>query len=436
MPSSVSRRSFLGHFVAPAAAFGAGAIAMPRRSAGGVLAELAATPGASDEIARDERYWFAVQQAFTIDRGIVNFNNGGVCPSPAVVQQAMARNLALSNEAPAYTMWRVLEPQKEAVRERMARFFGCGPDEVAFTRNASESLQICQLGLDLEPGDEVLTTTHDYPRMITTFRQRERRDGIVLRQFPLPIPAEDPGEVVRRFEQNVTERTRLLLVSHMVNITGQILPVRQVVAMARARGIPAIVDGAHSFGHFPFRAADLDCDYFASSLHKWLFAPFGTGLLHVRRERIAGLWPLMAAEEKQDADIRKFEEIGTHPCPNHLAIADALTFHEGIGPERKAARLVYLRDRWARRLLEHDRVRLHTSLRPGLACGIATVQLEGVPSAKLAEHLWERHRIFTVAIEHAEFEGIRVSPSVYSTLEEVDRFAEAMEAVLSSPTAL
>jgi selenocysteine lyase/cysteine desulfurase len=342
----------------------------------------------------------------------------------------MARNLAFSNEAPAYTMWQVLEPQREAVRERMARYFGCDTEEVALTRGASESLQICQLGFDLSPGDEVLTSTHDYPRMVTTFRQRERRDGIVLRQFSLPIPAEDPEEVVRRFEQHVTERTRLILVSHMVNITGQILPVREVVAMARRRGIPAIVDGAHSFGHFPFRHADLDCDYFASSLHKWLFAPFGTGLLYVRRDRIAGLWPLMAAEEKQAADIRKFEEIGTHPCPNHLAIADALTFHLGIGPERKAARLVYLRDRWAKRLLEHAGVRLHTSLKPGFACGIATVQLEGLPSARLAKHLWDRHRIFTVAIEHAEFEGLRVSPSVYSTVEEVDRFAEAMERVL------
>jgi isopenicillin-N epimerase len=433
---ALSRRTLLGHFLPPATALAA-ATFLPRPRSASALAELAATPGAADDIARDERYWFGVQQAFTIDRGIVNFNNGGVCPAPAVVQQAMARNLAFSNEAPAYTMWRVLEPQKEAVRERMARFLGCDTEEVAFTRNASESLQICQLGLDLERGDEVLTTTHDYPRMITTFRQRERRDGIVLRQFPLPIPAEEPKEVVRRFEQHVTDRTRLILVSHMVNITGQILPVREVVAMARRRGIPAIVDGAHSFAHFPFQIADLDCDYYASSLHKWLFAPFGTGLLYVRRERIAGLWPLMAANEDQGADIRKFEEVGTHPCPNHLAIGDALTFHQGIGPERKAARLVFLRDRWAKRLLEHDRVRLHTSLRPGFACGIATVQLEGVPSARLAEHLWERHRIFTVAIEHPEFEGIRVSPSVYSTIEEVDRFAEAMELVLRQglPTA-
>ena len=426
----LSRRSFLSHFVPPAVALATGATAAPRRSAGAAIQELAATGGSAEEIARDERYWLSVQQAFTIDRSIVNFNNGGVCPAPAVVQDAMARNLAFSNEAPAYTMWQVLEPQREAVRERMARYLRCDTEEIALTRGASESLQICQLGFDLSPGDEVLTSTHDYPRMITTFRQRERRDGILLRQFPLPIPAEDPGEVVRRFEQHVTERTRLILVSHMVNITGQILPVREVVAMARRRGIPAIVDGAHSFGHFPFELGDLDCDYFASSLHKWLFAPFGTGLLYVRRDRIAGLWPLMAAEEKQAADIRKFEEIGTHPCPNHLAIADALTFHLGIGPERKAARLVYLRDRWAKRLLEHGGVRLHTSLKPGFACGIATVQLEGLPSARVAEHLWNRHRIFTVAIEHAEFEGIRVSPSVYSTLEEVDRFAEAMERVL------
>jgi selenocysteine lyase/cysteine desulfurase len=326
-------------------------------------------------------------------------------------------------------MWRILEPQKEAVRQRMARAFGCDTEEIAFTRNASESLQICQLGFDLEPGDQVLATTQDYPRMITTFRQRERRDGIELVQFKIPIPAEDPDEIVRLYEAHVTERTRLILISHMVNITGQILDVKPVVQMARRRGIPTIVDGAHAFAHFPFRHADLDCDYYASSLHKWLFAPIGTGLLYVRKDKIAGLWPLMAAADTQDDDIRKFEEIGTHPCPHYLAIGDALTFHQGIGPENKAARLVYLRDRWAKRVLEHDRVRLHTSLLSGKACGIATVQIVGVDTAELASHLWNRHKIFTVAIQHEEFEGIRVSPSVYSTIEEIDRFAEALEGV-------
>ena len=197
--------------------------------------------------------------------------------------------------------------------------------------------------------------------------------------------------------------------------------------MARKRGVPVIVDGAHTFAHWDFDHRDLDCDYYATSLHKWLFAPHGTGLLYVRKDRIPGLWPMMAAPDRMDDDIRKFEEIGTHPAANYLAIAEALTFHQGVGPARKGARLIYLRDRWAKRLLEHDRVRLHTSLEPGNACGIATVQIDGLDPVDLAGHLWDAHRILVVAIKHPEFEGIRVSPSVYSTIQEVDRFSDIME---------
>ncbi len=421
----LNRRTLLSF--APAAALAS--YLKPGRAAA-IGRNLSRETEAPEVSARNEALWSEVQQAFTVDRSMVNFNNGGVSPSPRVVQEALSRYLAYANEAPARTMWKVLEPGKETVRQRLAKAFGCDAEEMAITRNASESLQICQLGIDLEPGDEVLTTTQDYGRMVTTFKQRERRDRIVLKQFEIPIPAEDPAEVVRRFEAEISPRTRVILMCHMINLTGQILPVKEVVHMARKRGIPVIVDGAHAFAHFPFDHRDLDCDYYASSLHKWLFAPFGTGMLYVRREHIRDLWPLMAAQESQGDDIRKFEEIGTHPCPNFLAIAEALTFHEGIGAERKAARLVYLRDRWANRLREHHRVRLHTSQKPGFACGIGNVQIEGIESRALADYLWEEHRIFVVAIKHDEFEGLRVSPSVYSTIDEVDRFREAMEGVL------
>ena len=423
----LDRRRFLGALAAPAVA---SAAALRPSRALAVVEALAGHPGSPEEVAADEGYWREAQQAFTVDRSLVNLNNGGVSPSPAVVQAAMKRHLDYSNQAPPYTMWQVLEPQREPVRERLARFFGCDAEEIALTRNASEGLQICQCGFDLGPGDEVLTTTQDYPRMIDTFRQRSAREGIVLRQVAIPVPAEDPAEVVRRFEEGVTERTRLILVCHVINLTGQILPVREVVALGRRRGIPVVVDGAHGFAHFPFTSADLDCDYYATSLHKWLFAPHGTGLLYVRRERIAGLWPLTAPPERLRGDIRKFEEIGTHPAANTLAIAEALTFHLGLGPERKAARLRYLTRRWAERLLEHDRVRLHTSLDPRFSCGLATVQVEGVGAVDLARHLWEEHRILVTAIEHPEVEGIRVTPSVYTTLEEIDRFVEAVEGVV------
>ncbi len=427
-----TRRRFLGAIGLPSVAAATGfPLPVPRLSeTSRILESLAEHPGSPAEIATDETYWADVARAFTVDRSLVNLNNGGVSPAPGYVQEAMKQHLDYSNQAPVYTMWRILEPQREAVRQRVAREWGVHAEEIAFTRNASESLQTLQLGIDLEPGDEVLTTNQDYPRMITTFQQRERREGIVLKQFSIPVPAEDPADIVRRFEQRITPRTRLILMCHMINLTGQILPVREVVAMARRYNIPVLVDGAHALAHFDFKISDLECDNYSVSLHKWLFAPHGTGLLYVRRGRIADVWPMMAAPEKMDDDIRKFEEIGTHPAAPYLAIAEALTFHQGIGGKRKEERLVYLRDSWATRLLEHDRVRLHTSLQPGLACGIANVEIEGIDPGELTTWLFSEHRIIVTPVMHDEFQGIRVSPSVYTTPEEIERFVAAMERVV------
>jgi selenocysteine lyase/cysteine desulfurase len=425
---NLDRRQFLGTIAKPAAVASV-VMANPTLMAK-ALSKIKSATGNPKDIARDETYWREIQQGYTADRGIVNLNNGGVSPSPAIVQEAMKRHLDFSNTSPAYSMWQILEPQREPVRRRMARFFNCDPEEIALTRNASEGLQICQNGFDLKAGDEVLTTTQDYGRMISTFKQRECRDGIVMKQFKIPIPAENDREIVRLFEDNITPKTKLILMCHMINITGQILPVKKVVNMARKYDIPVIVDGAHTFAHFDFNANDLDCDYYASSLHKWLCAPHGTGMLYVRKEKIADLWPLQAPGECGKDDIRKFEEIGTHPAANYLAIGDALTFHQGIGSKNKEERLFYLRDRWAKRLIKHNRIKLHTSLKPGKGCAIATVQIKGIDTVDVSKHLWKKYRIFVVAIKHPEFEGCRVTPHVYTTIEEIDRFSDAMEAIL------
>jgi selenocysteine lyase/cysteine desulfurase len=423
-----SRREFLGSIGVPALAAAAGIPLFPPRlrASPGLQEVLATRHDSLREAAGDEEFWGEIARSFTVDRSLVNLNNGGVSPSPAYVQDAMKRHLDYSNEAPVYTMWRILEPQRESVRKRLAREWDVDAEEIALTRNASEGLQICQLGFDLEQGDEVLTTNQDYPRMLTTFRQRERREGIVLREISIPVPAEDPDEVVRRFEAAITPRTRLILVCHVINLTGQILPVRQVVELGRRRGIPVIVDGAHALAHFEFSLAELDCDYYAVSLHKWLCAPHGTGLLYVRREKIEGLWPMQAADERMDGDIRKFEEIGTHPAANYLAIAEALTFHQTIGAARKEARLRYLRDSWARPMLDLPGVSLHTSLDPRFSCGFANVEIEGIEPGALASWLWREYRIIVTPIVHPEFQGIRVSSSVYTTLEEIERFVDAM----------
>ncbi len=380
--------------------------------------------------ATNENFWFHIQQAFDVDRSIINLNNGGVCPSPRIVHEAYKRQLDFANHAPARHLWQVQDPQVELVRVRLARAFGCDPEELAITRNASEALQIALNGMDLKPGDEILTTTQDYPRMLETIRQRERRDGVVMKQLKLPVPIETADQVIRLFEQNMTEKTKGVLLCHVVNITGQILPVADVCRMARERGIRSIVDGAHAFAQITYQCADLECDIYGVSLHKWLTAPIGTGFLYVRRELIRNVWPLQAAPRTLDDDIRKFEEIGTHSTAPRLAIAEALTFYQGIGPARKEARLRWLRDYWAQRVSKHERVKFHTNLDPAHSCAIATIEIEGVDSEALTNHLWARHKIIVTPILHEDFQGIRITPNVYTTTNELDIFCDAIERVV------
>jgi selenocysteine lyase/cysteine desulfurase len=382
------------------------------------------------ELAGSEDFWFHVQRAYDVDRSVINLNNGGVAPATRLVIDAHKRHMDHTNHYPSRGLWTVLDPQVETVRVRLAGAFGCDPEEIAITRNSSEALETCLYGMDLKPGDEVLSTSHDYPRMLNTLKQRELREGIVLKTFPFPTPPREPGELARLFEENLTPRTRSILMCHITNLTGQIFPVREVVRMARARGVEVVVDGAHSFAHFAFRHEDLDCDYFGTSLHKWLSAPIGTGFLYVRRSKIANLWPLMAAPDPKVDNIRKFEEIGTHPTAPRLAIAEAVTFYEGLGPRRKEERLRFLRDRWARRLMTDRRVTLYTSLDPVQSCGIGTIGIEGVSGADLTAHLWKHHHIIVTPITHEHIDAIRVTPNTYTTLREVDLFCEAMERVM------
>jgi isopenicillin-N epimerase len=386
-----------------------------------------------EESAADERLWHVVQAAFDVDLNLVNLNNGGVSPSPRVVQDALRRDLGRANEAPAYAMWSVLEPEVEIVRARLASLFGCDAEEVAITRNACESLETVLFGFDLKPGDEVLTTNQDYPRTLAALRQRERREGIVVRTISFPVPPASPAELVSCFRQALTPRTRVLLVSHMTYLTGQIFPVAEICRMGREAGVEVVVDGAHALAQLPFRRDDLGCDYYGATLHKWVMAPHGTGFLYVRRSKIAGLWPLMAATPEIRADdIRKFEQIGTHPAAVHNAAREALAFHEVLGTERKSARLRYLRDRWARRLSRHPRVRLLTDLSREMSCGLGTFAVEGMEPPALAEALWDRRRIFVVAFAHEEFSGVRVTPSFYTRVEDVDAFAEEVERIVGA----
>ena len=382
-----------------------------------------------EQAAMDEDYWATIQNAFTVTRGIVNLNNGGVSPSPRMVTEALVRYIWQQEDATAYTMWQILEPQSETIRTGLAEMFSCDREEIAITRNASESLEILLMGMDFKSGDEILTTTQDYPRMLTTLRQRERRENLKLKLIQIPIPPKNLDEITAAFEKGMTSRTRLILMAHQINITGQITPVKAVCELARAKGIETIVDGAHSFGQFDFKQKDLGCDYFGTSLHKWLFAPKGTGLLFVKRDKIEKLWPLMAAESKQAPDIRKFEEIGTHSAAPKLAIGEALLFSNGIGGKRKEARLRYLSRYWMNKLKDVPKIRFNTSFDPNQSCAIANVKIEGLDQSAIGSYLFNKHRIFTTPIVHEEFTGIRITPNLYTTLNELDRFCELMERI-------
>jgi len=385
----------------------------------------------ADSVARDEDFWFQVRHAFTVDRNMVNLNNGGVSPAPKIVMDTEIRYLEVENLNPSYYMWNVLDPGIETVRRRLARSFGCDPEEIAITRNASESLEIVQLGLTLKAGDEVLTTNQDYPRMITTWQQRERRDGIVLKQITFPVPPPNLDYLAKRIEENITPRTKVIHICHITNRTGQIFPVKRICQMARARGIEVVVDGAHAFGQFPFEQKDLDCDYYGTSLHKWILAPIGTGMLYVRKEKIANIWPMMGAPDAMRENIRKFEEIGTHPASQRNAITEALNFSESIGLERKAERLRYLRRRWSDRLRQLPGVKILNSDDPEQSCGIGFVSVDGISAPKLASHLWQKYRIWTTAVVTPnEYEGLRITPNVYTTLEEIDTFTDVMSRII------
>ncbi len=385
-----------------------------------------------DEVAKDEFFWREIQLAFKLDRTLINLNNGFTCPTPRIAMEAVWRYMDIINMLPVHYQAQVAE-NTQTIRRRMAAEFGCDLEEMALTRGASESLQIVQNGIDLKAGDEVITTEQDYPRMLTTWDQRMRREGIVVTRLQFPVPATQ-DQLYAMFEKAITPRTKVFHFTHITNLTGQLFPVRRLSRLARSKGIVTIIDGAHALGHFPFKLRDLECDAYGVSLHKWLLAPIGNGCLYVRKESIPKFWPLQAAPEQQDYDIRKFEAIGTHPWAIRAGLGEALAFHQAIGAERKAARLRYLTLRWVDALKAHSRVKLLTDLgEPAQAWGVAAVNIEGIDVRVLAKYLMDEYRIVVVPLVGGvppnsvfDYQALRVSPNVYTTLEEIDTFVMAM----------
>src|SRR6476620_7629902 len=417
-----TRRSFVSSML------GAG-VSLPvmRSSAFGQLfrAEPIAGGRAAVAVAEDETYWREIQRAFDLDRTMINLNNGGCSPAPSHVLEQMIRDLKFSNELPVEHMWRVIEPRIESVRRDLAKDFGCDPEEMAITRNASEANETMIFGLDLKAGDEIVYTTQNYPRMQNAWKQRQRREGIVLKPVKIETPVKSVKSYVDQIAAAITPQTRVIEVMHISFMTGYIAPVREIAELAKPRGIQVFVDGAHAFAHFPFTRDQLGADYYGTSLHKWLHAPIGTGFLYVRRDKIRTIWPLMAGSIEQEDNIRKYEEIGTHPAANHNAIAVAIAFNRGIGMERKIARLRYLRDRWAKQILAaSDRATMTTEIGPDKSGAIGVFGIDGMDMGKLGGWLLSKHNIVTTPMVTDEFKGMRITPNVYTTVDEVDLFAD------------
>lgn len=382
----------------------------------------------ADTLATDEEFWASIQQAFTVSPNLINLNNGGVAPAPKTVQDAVERYGRLSNEAPSYYMWRILDQGREPLRKKLANLAGVLPDEVALHRNASEALETIIFGLRLKAGDEVILCKQDYPNMINAWKQREKRDGIKLKWLDLNLPSEDKTSLVNEYLKAISSSTKVIHLTHIINWMGQIMPVREIVAGAHKMNVEVVVDGAHSFGHIQYNVTELGCDYFGTSLHKWISAPIGTGLLFVKKNKIKNLYPLFAAGDPESEDIRKFENLGTRPFHIEQATGQAIQFHQMIGGDRKQKRLHYLKNYWATKARVINGVKVGTSLDPEYGCAIGLLQIDGKTPAQVDSYLFEKFKIHAVGIVWENISGVRITPNVYTLPADLDVL---MEGILS-----
>jgi selenocysteine lyase/cysteine desulfurase len=384
------------------------------------------------QAAHDNELWARMAQAYTVNPSILNLNNGGVSPQPKVVQDAVDRYYHYSNEAPTYYMWQILDKGREPLRKKLADLAGVSHQTIAINRNATEALATVTYGLTLSKGDEIVMTKQDYPNMIQAWKQKELRDGIKIQWISFNLPVENEEQIVKGFVDATTSKTKIWHITHMINWTGQIMPVKKLCEEARKRNIISIVDGAHTFAHMDFTLADINPDYYGTSLHKWLCAPFGTGMLYVKKESIARLWPLFPNDKPQADDIKKFETLGTRSFAPEQAIAQAIDFHLAIGSKRKEERLRYLKNYWCEKISGHPRVKLNVSMKPEYACALGNFSIDGIKPEVIASRLFSEHQIHVVSIEWENISGVRVTPHVYTSTKDLDRFVDAVLKIANS----
>ena len=384
------------------------------------------------EAANDEELWSRIAQAYTASSTILNLNNGGVSPQPKVVQDAVDRYYHLSNEAPSYYMWQILDKGREPLRRKLADLAGVSPDELAVDRNTTEALATFTWGIDLKRGDEIVMTKQDYPNMIHAWKQRELRDGVKINWINFNLPIDNDDVVLKAYIEATTSKTKIWHITHLITWTGQILPASKLCAEARKRGIITVVDAAHSFAHLDFQISDMNCDYLGTSLHKWLCAPFGTGMMYIRKEHIERTWPLFPNDKPQSGDIRKFETLGTRSFAPEQAIAQAIDFHNAIGGKRKQERLHFLKKYWCDAVTKNPRVKLHISMDPQYSCAIGTFSIDGLDVGDIATKLFNDHQILAVSIKWENINAVRVSPQVYTSTKDLDRLISAVMKMASS----
>jgi len=377
----------------------------------------------------DDDFWRQIRQAYSSSPNIINLNNGGVSPSPRATVDALDYYNRMCSEAPSYYMWRILEQDREPLRDNLATLAGVSPDEIAINRNATESLNTIILGLNLKPGDEVVVSRYDYPNMMNAWKQREKRDGIKLVWVDLDLPSENEAQMVDAFTAAFTDKTRVVHLTHIVNWCGQILPVAKIADQAHAKGIEVLVDGAHSFALLDYKIPDLRCDYWGTSLHKWLCAPYGSGLLWIKKEKIPGIWPLLSNDNPEGENIRKFESLGTRSFPTEMAIGYSLDLHNFIGSARKQARLQFLKNYWMDRVRDVPGIKFYTSMKQEWGCAIGNFGIEGKKAAEISEKLFSTYKIHTVAIDWQKINGVRVTPNVYTMTEDLDKLVKAIRQI-------
>ena len=424
-----NRRNFIQHLGLMAGAFSANSLFNQAHAAEFAHMNLQRKMLSPKEIAMDEDYWSVIQQGYTVSPSLINLNNGGVSPSPRIVQEAVESFNKMTNEGPSFFMWRILDQGREPLRYKLAKLAGCDPEEIAINRNSTEALNTVIFGLDLKAGDEVIGTKQDYPNMINAWRQRASREGIVYTQLSFKYPIENDEEIVSAFEKAITPKTKIFHITQMVNWVGQIMPVKKLCDLAKKHNIETIVDGAHSFGLMDFAIPDLGCDYFGASLHKFLSAPIGSGMLWIKKEKIEKIWPLVCNDNPKGPDIRKFETLGTRSFPIEQGIGEAINFHTAIGSKRKEERIRYLKNYWATRVQNIPKVKINTSLKDAYACAICGVSIDGITPGALDSALFNDYKIHTVGIVWENISCVRITPHVYTRLQDLDKLVYAIEKI-------